>query len=62
MILSCHEAGLTCSELGLRLKRGYELICAGSELDVLNVSRNLSLGGSICPVLRGSEALERLSF
>ena len=26
MILSCHEAGLTCSEVGLRLKREYVLI------------------------------------
>ena len=40
---------------GLRLwEAGFEL---GSRGDLMNVSRNLALGGSICLVLRGSEAL-----
>ena len=37
--------------------RGCELILAGAELDLMNVSRILALGGSICHVLRGFEAL-----
>ena len=32
------------------------------ELDLMNVWRILALGGSICRVLRGSEALGGLSF
>ena len=36
---------------------GIQLICAGFELDLMNVSRILALGGSICRVLRGSEGL-----
>ena len=44
-----------------------DLTCVGgSELgsyeDLMNVSRILALGGSICRVLRGSEALGGLRF
>ena len=36
--------------------RGCELILAGAELDLMNISWILALGGSIYRVLRGSEA------
>ena len=44
---------------GPRVRGGSEL---GSYEDLMNVSRILALGSSICRVLRGSEALEGLRF
>ena len=44
---------------GPHVRGGSEL---GSYEDLINVSRILALGGSICRVLRGSEALGGLSF
>ena len=44
---------------GPHVRGGSEL---GSYEDLMNVSRILALGGSICHVLRGSEALGVLSF
>ena len=44
---------------GPHVRGGSEL---GSYEDLMNVSRILALGGSICRVLRGSEALGGLRF
>ena len=44
---------------GPHVRGGSEL---GSYEDLVNVSRILALGGSICRVLRGSEVLGGLSF
>ena len=41
---------------------GGEAEGAAGELDLMNVFRILALGGSICRVLRGSEALGGLSL
>ena len=44
---------------GPHVRGGSEV---GSYEDLMNVSKILALGGSICRVLRGSEALGGLSF
>ena len=44
---------------GPHVRGGSEL---GSYEDLMNVSRSLALGASICHVLRGSEALGGLRF